>query len=54
MKNLVAGFGGLTPSRIAGVTGDHAGRLPSSDAAARKADSDPPAGAAGRRHLARS
>jgi hypothetical protein len=46
MKILVAGLGGLTPTRAMGITGDHAGRLPSSDAAAREADSDPPGGQA--------
>ena len=50
MKNLVsgiAGSGGWTPAQAVGIARDriahdHIGRLPSSDAAARKADSDPP------------
>lgn len=42
MENLVAGRGGRTPAQAVGITGDRIGRLPSSDAAARKADPDPP------------
>jgi hypothetical protein len=42
MGTLVAGSGGRTPAQAVGIAGDRIGRLPSSDAAARKADSDPP------------